>query len=115
MAATRITINTDKFFAGITRSEDSYKQIVQANDAARKAVAVTLRALATEMEKGSYIGNFFLPMRDTSNWTAEQCIASFVGTKYENAEDNATLDLDGLRARARFTSPDGLGGDVDEL
>ena len=101
MSAFRITINTDDFHDN--------------NRDARRAVAKTLRALAKEMEKGDYIGSFCLPMRDTSNWTAEQCLQSFKGTHYEHADDTAALDLDGLRARAQFTHPDGLWGDVDEL
>jgi hypothetical protein len=75
MPATRITINTDKFFKGPfgpgTPGDEKY---AAASRVARQAVAKTLRALADELDKGAYVGNFALPMQDASNWTEEQCL-----------------------------------------
>ena len=117
MSATRITINTDQFFKHLrTLSGSDYQDAyIQASKESRRAVAKTLRALADEMEKGEYVGSFAYPMIDTSNWTAEQCLESFKGTWYEREPYNAEMSLTELREHAQFTSPDCLGGDVDEL
>ena len=127
MPATRITITTDQFFEGTawdghTPREISEAKYREAQIASRKAVAKTLRALADELDKGEYVGNFALPMLDASNWTESQCLEAMKNhPRYQGRE---TVDLEGLpelerlkflRIRASYTGPDCLNGDVDEL
>ena len=115
MPATRITITTDKFFKHLhnqdVNSPGYDEACVKAGVKSRRAVANTLRALADELDKGEYVGNFSLPLLDTSNWTKEQCLEALKDIPYT---DNNKVDLDYLRIRASFTHPECLNGDVDE-